>query len=158
MVYLWFVLHIICSRLGPVAIPAPPDFRTTTRQVVSALATDNAEKMASLASSRGIDVVERRRTLGPKYQWREHVTRFTKARLRGRRFRQAVHRFRDYYYNTQGTGVYEPEASTSMEDHWHRKLGPAMEGKIASGSYWYVRLVRQAGSWRVWRLELVERG
>jgi hypothetical protein len=45
----------------------------------------------------------------------------------------------------------------STVDAWGMSpIGPAVSGKIASNTWWYVYLRREGGSgrWKVWKLEL----
>jgi hypothetical protein len=48
-------------------------------------------------------------------------------------------------------------ASSMARDKWHvQLLGPAVVGKVAAGTYWYLYLRKEHGMWKIWKFEVDE--
>jgi hypothetical protein len=46
------------------------------------------------------------------------------------------------------------EASLDLKDAWNlRTLGPAVSGKVASNTFWYIYFRKEGAEWKIWKLE-----
>lgn len=87
------------------------------------------------------------------FVWEEEKIDFDESELRGKEFRGVLKQFGSFVRQTWQAYISEGY-SLNMVDHWRsRRMGPAVEGKLASNAFWYVGLVQQCGEWRVHRLE-----
>ncbi len=101
----------------------------------------------------GISVVERRYAFAPRFVWMEQAAgHYRKRDVAGLRFRRPYANFVKYTrLSRRDRELGDIRFVTA--DHWGRVIGESVEGRVASGTYWYLRVRREGGKWRVWRIE-----
>jgi hypothetical protein len=149
------------------------DLRAAAKQALRAIKYADATAVARVASKEGVIVVGRwmdweqlRREPSAKEQaarpirlpgadssvWVEQEVRFVLEELRGSGFRRVLEEFR----RNMGTPYHHSvRCELALRDHWGvRCLGPAAEGKVCSNFFWYLCFTREAGRWRLYRMEI----
>jgi hypothetical protein len=172
-------LLLFSSPVGAARREKRSGFSAEARHIVSLVGHSGSKALNRFASRRGILVVRRevdwKRTGKPFREpntgdpvnlylggldpqvWVEVETEFDRRDLTGRRFGEIGARFQRFVQSTR-EGFQGEDYSLDMLDAWNsRRLGPAAEGKLCAGSYWYIYFVREKGRWRVWKLELAIR-
>lgn len=92
----------------------------------------------------------------PSLVWIERVVDFNRADLEESDFRAVFDQFKGLIRNTRDGYSSSIRCSYHLRDDWNtRNLGTAIQGKIASNSFWYIYLDREHGAWKVWRMEYV---
>jgi hypothetical protein len=92
----------------------------------------------------------------PSLVWTEREIRFKRSELNGANFHFVEKQFQHFIHNTKDGYPRSTIASLNMRDTWDsRYLGPAIQGKIASNTFWYIYFVWEKGEWKIWRLEFV---
>jgi hypothetical protein len=147
-------------------------------EVISILAGNNFARVGGYVSSDGILVVNRYVDWSPTGEaaiqtnlnsagfglsipppadltWIEQEDRYDRYDINGLSFKSILKQFHELIDNSEdgyrGTIV----ASANTRDDWgSRYLGPSVQGKIASNTFWYIYFVREGDSWKIWRLEL----
>ncbi len=154
-------------------------FGAVARKVIKILAEGNARALQNMVSDEGLVAVIRYVDWKSKYyknhypkEYKEYDNPLYYLLLKGARILVWVD-ITDYFSKKELTekrfGVFlklikqnvnlppfKPRWSYQMWDHWHtRIMGPAIEEKICSNTYWYVCLLREHGRWVVGRIEFV---
>jgi hypothetical protein len=92
----------------------------------------------------------------PSLVWTEREIRFKRSELSRADFHFVEKQFQHFIQNTKDGYPRSIIASLNRKDAWDsRYLGPAIQGKIASNTFWYIYVIWEKGEWKIWRLEFV---
>jgi hypothetical protein len=126
------------------------ELRSTSDRLVTALVKGDQNQFVKMVSRQGVTVRERTYSYAPKYIWLEKRKSFKPGDLSGRQFKSVFRRFHFYSsHSLESSGSGNIHRSMHAKDHWRRPIGPAIEGKLASSSFWYVQFVQENGEFKI---------
>ena len=72
-------------------------------------------------------------------------------------YKPTIDRARHFVANSFADPPAWIRTSNLAQDKWReRLLGPAVVGKVAAGTYWYLYLRKEHGVWKIWKFEVDE--
>lgn len=89
--------------------------------------------------------------------WRDHQVWFQTSEFDSTAFDSTVRQFQGLVLNSEDGYKHSISSSLKTADAWGiSPIGPAMYGKVASNSWWYICFRREgaSGQWKIWKLEL----
>jgi len=136
----------ICSHDGLLVVNREVDWkRSASNDGNKRIGTGHKRWISNLSLSRSELLV-----------WQEVESRFYFSELHGIAFKSAFQQFHNLVRNSEDGYPKYIFRSVNMQDAWKsRYLGPAIQGKIASNTFWYVYLRQEANEWKIWKLEFV---
>jgi hypothetical protein len=162
-------------------------FQATSSRIVSELEHENLASFDNDVSSEGLLIVRREPDWGESnvtlkdepikflphgsasylsfngmktVAWEEHEIFFNKPDLRNPHYVSLLNQFCGLVLLSQDNYHDFISSNQSEDGYWfrERELGPNIFGKIGSDECLYIYLQHESGKWRVWRLELWQRG
>jgi hypothetical protein len=120
--------------------------------MLSAIRSGNKQQFQKMLSRDYVVVAYRDYDFGSN-RWHESITICRYHNLTASKLARLIRRFRIYLSDSYENRKVFLRSSLSMRDAWGRHVGPAIEGKVVSGEYWYIRFVIKHAQWKAYRFE-----